>query len=274
MSEMVYILITNDPDGARLAFEAGVQRLMVDLENLGKKERQGHMDTFISGHKISDVAAVRKSVPDAELMVRINPVHGGTRDEIEQVLKTKIDLIMVPMFTSVQDIQTVCSFIDGRAGCVPLVETPQALDCLSDVCQVPGVSEVYLGLNDLHLALKNKFMFEPLLHGLVDQFAQVAKRYNLPFGFGGVAAIGTGDLPAELIVKEHARLGSTRVILSRSFQRHVMDDDEDLNMDSFKSAVGALSRVYRIGLRRNFSEVVHDQRRINQFIQLIIGGMA
>ena len=36
-------------------------------------------------------------------------------------------------------------------------------------------------------------------------------------GFGGIARLGFGMLPAEHVIAEHYRLGSTAVILSRSF---------------------------------------------------------
>ena len=47
--------------------------------------------------------------------------------------------------------------------------------------------------------------------------AKKFKQADIPFGFGGIASIGKGMLPAEKIIREHYRLGSTRVILSRSF---------------------------------------------------------
>ena len=40
---------------------------------------------------------------------------------------------------------------------------------------------------------------------------------GISYGFGGIAALGKGMLPAEHIIREHYRLGSTCAILSRSF---------------------------------------------------------
>lgn len=42
--------------------------------------------------------------------------------------------------------------------------------------------------------------------------------WSIPFGFGGIARIGEGDLPSDYILGEHVRLGSTSVILSRTFK--------------------------------------------------------
>ena len=36
--------ITNNPDVARIAEEAGVDRIFVDMEYIGKSDRQGGMD--------------------------------------------------------------------------------------------------------------------------------------------------------------------------------------------------------------------------------------
>ena len=43
------------------------------------------------------------------------------------------------------------------------------------------------------------------------------KMKGIPYGFGGIAALGEGKLPSEQIIVEHYRLGSSCVILSRSF---------------------------------------------------------
>lgn len=43
MLKLIYI--TNDPKTAQIAEEAGVDRIMVDLETIGKDQRQGGMNT-------------------------------------------------------------------------------------------------------------------------------------------------------------------------------------------------------------------------------------
>ena len=53
MIRLMYI--TNDVQVARMAEEAGVDRIFVDLETLGKAERQGGMDTVQSKHTVADV---------------------------------------------------------------------------------------------------------------------------------------------------------------------------------------------------------------------------
>ena len=98
-----------------------------------------------------------------------------------------------------------------------LKETKEAVEHLDSILTLPGIDEVHIGLNDLHLAYHLDFMFEPLVNGLVENICLKLKEANLPFGFGGIARIGEGTLPAEKILMEHYRLGSSRVILSRTF---------------------------------------------------------
>jgi hypothetical protein len=61
------------------------------------------------------------------------------------------------------------------------------------------------------------FMFELLANGTVEMLCGKFKEKGIPYGFGGIAKIGEGLLPAERILMEHYRLGSSKVILSRSF---------------------------------------------------------
>ena len=80
-----------------------------------------------------------------------------------------------------------------------------------------GVEEIHVGLNDLHLSYGLSFMFELLANGTVERIVNKIKAAGIPYGFGGISHLGDGLVPAEMIVTEHYRLGSTRAILSRSF---------------------------------------------------------
>jgi len=85
--------ITNDPDIARIAEENGVDRIFVDMEYIGKNDRQGGMDTVQNHHTVADVTCLRQVLQRAELLVRCNPIHekteeyGSSDEEIEEVIK-------------------------------------------------------------------------------------------------------------------------------------------------------------------------------------------
>lgn len=212
-----FLLITADPTVASAAIEAGVDRIFVDLEARGKRARQAGRDTVISGHTLRDVARVRACVPEGRLLARVNPLHPGSEAEIDAAIDEGADLLMVPMVGSAADVHRAAALVAGRAQFVPLVETGSALGAIDAIVRVPGVDEIYIGLNDLHLSLGMGFLFEPLGRGLLDHAAHACTEAGVPFGFGGIARIGGGELPAEWILAEHVRLGSTAVILSRAF---------------------------------------------------------
>ena len=92
------------PAKAKILSDNGVDRIFVDLEILGKQKRQGHLDTVISKHKISDVAKIKKTISQGEVLVRINPLN-NSQSEIEKVIDNGADIIMLPMFTDLHEIE-------------------------------------------------------------------------------------------------------------------------------------------------------------------------
>jgi len=124
---MQYWLIVNQPAIAAHIAERGVGRLFVDLEALGKQQRQGHLDTWMSAHQPSDVAAVRSVVGPGQLLVRLNPWHPGSATEIEAAIAAGADWLMLPMFRSLDELQRFCGAVAGLVPVIPLVEIQEAL---------------------------------------------------------------------------------------------------------------------------------------------------
>ena len=221
MLKLMYI--TNNTAVAKIAENAGVDRIFIDMEYIGKESRQGGLDTVKSHHTFNDIAIIKSVLNRAEIVARINPIHNkdaiycGTEEEIEQSIKAGTDYIMLPMFKTKSEIMRFTSTVDKKAKTVLLVETPEAVENLDDILEVPGIDEIHIGLNDLHLAYKMKFMFQLLADGTVEKIATKIKAHNIAFGFGGIARIGYGLLPSEYVIAEHYRLGSSMAILSRSF---------------------------------------------------------
>ena len=228
------LYITNNPDVARIAQDAGVDRIFVDMEYIGKAARQGGMDTVQCRHTPADVAALRPVVTRSQLLVRINPIHeatadyGSSREEIEAVIAAGADILMLPYFKTLDEARFFCECVAGRAKTMLLVETPEAVAALDELLEIPGVDEIHVGLNDLSLAHRHKFMFVPLADGTVELIGEKCKAKGIPFGFGGIASLGNGILPSEYVIREHYRLGSAGAILSRSFcnLRKIADLDE------------------------------------------------
>lgn len=214
---MRLLYITKDPAVGQVAQQAGVDWIFVDMEYLGKKDRQANRDTVISAHSLEDVRAMREVITTSQLMVRINPMGAWSDDEITGVLDAGADIIMLPYFTTTTEVSSFIAKVDGRAKTCLLLETLAAIEALDEILAIPGIDFVHIGLNDLHIERGTTFMFEFLADGGVDLIAAKLRAAGITFGFGGMARIGGLLPPAEHILAEHFRLGSTGVILSRSF---------------------------------------------------------
>ena len=221
MLNLMYI--TKRPEIACIAEEAGVDWIFVDMEFIGKDIRQGGLDTVQNHHTVEDVSNVKAAVSKAKVLVRVNPIHEALADypssenEINAVIEAGADIVMLPFFKSIAEVERFIRVVDGRAKTCLLVETPEAALLLDDILNVHGIDMIHLVLNDLHIALGMKFMFELLSDGTVDRLAAKIKAKGIPFGFGGVATLTGGAMPGSMVIKEHYRLGSSMVIVSRSF---------------------------------------------------------
>ncbi len=230
------ILITDSPDIAVKAQTSGVDIVMVDLEIIGKQSRQGGLNTIISNHSIESIAPIREILDKTKtkLMVRINPLYKGSQQEIDVVIENGADLIMVPMFKSKNELQTICNFIDGRCGVVPLLETTQALLRIDDILDIQNFEFIHLGLNDLRISLGISFLFEVVSGGLIEYAGMKILNKQMKFGFGGIARMDSGELPGKLVLSEHVRLGSNAVILSRAFHNNsktIKELNENVNLE-------------------------------------------
>ena len=261
--------ITNKPDVALVAQSAGVDRIWIDLEVLGKKERQGHVDSVKSDHSIEDISVIKPLLNQSELLVRVNPINPSSKDEINRVVENGADIVMLPMFKTKEEVQFFIDCINGRTRTLLLLETKEAANNVDEILSVDGIDEIHIGLNDLHLAYKMKFMFELLADGTVEWLCSKFKSKGLPFGFGGIARLGYGDLPAEYVIAEHYRLGSNMAILSRSFCNADKVEDISEVADIFKQGVSEI-RNYETRLKTK-DEVFfeHNQRLVCDIVKKI-----
>lgn len=254
--------ITNRPEIAQIAESSGVDRIFVDMEYIGKAERQGGLDSVKNHHTIADVKAMKEAVETAEVLVRINPIHEASdeycssQEEIDAVVKAGADIIMLPYIRSVDEVRAFVGMVDGRVKTMPLIETPESAAALDEILDIPGVDEIYIGLNDLSLGYHKKFMFELLADGTVETLCLKCKLKGIPYGFGGIASLGKGMLPSEYVIREHYRLGSTSAILSRSF----------CNLEKVKH-IGIVSSTFIDGIKGIRSLEKECEEKINYFRQ-------
>jgi len=243
---MKLMYITNSAQIAEIALIAGVDILFVDMEYMGKDIRQNGMDTVKNHHTIDDVKAIRRAIDscnnNSELLVRVNPIHNNSVNEISAAIENGADIVMLPMWKTVDEVKTFVGYVNKRAKCCILLETKEAAEIIDDVLELEGIDFIYIGLNDLHLSYNMKFIFQPLTEGIVDSLAEKINRKNIAFGFGGIAKLREGAVPAEKVLGEHVRLNSKMVILGRSFCKPDTDRPLDELKTEFVSGVAELRK--------------------------------
>jgi len=269
------LYITNDEKIALIAEKAGVDWIFIDLEIKGKEQRQQGRNTVISAHTIDDIKKIKKVLSTSKIMVRINPIGDWSKDEIIDVIEAGADIIMLPYFKTSVEVKEFLKFINRRVKTCLLVETMDAVDKIDEISTFDGIDYIHIGLNDIHIERKTDFMFEFLADGYVDNLVIKIKKYNIPFGFGGVAYMESDLLPlAKDIIAEHYRIGSSGVILARSF----IDSSNIKNYTEFESEfiskVQALRKVERqlknqtsIFFEQNKEIVKHDTYKVRDIIR-------
>lgn len=264
--------ITNDVEIARIAEQSGVDWIFIDLEINGKEERQGHLDTVISRHDITDVKKIKSAISNSELLVRVNPIFDGSQKEINTVIDDGADLIMLPFFKTKEEVNKFVNYVNGRVKVMLLLETSEAVENIDSILDVKGIDYIHIGLNDLHLSYKKKFMFELLADGTVERLCNKIKNKGIPYGFGGIAQLKKGRLPAEMILAEHYRLGSSMVILSRSFCRTDNLKDYNYICELFKREINEI-RLFENQLNHTNGDVLEANRRdVIRIVNEIIKG--
>lgn len=209
--------ITNNLDVALIAEKYGVDRVWIDLETLGKEERQKNLDSVKSHHTVNDIRIIAPRLSTSEMLVRINHWNDNSKKEIDDVINAGAEVLMLPYWKNVDEVKNFIQTVNNRCKTTLLLETKEAVECIDEVLKIQGIDEIHIGLNDLHLSYGLDFMFELLTNGTVEMLCKKFASAGIPYGFGGIAQIGDGAVPAEKIILEHYKLGSTRAILSRSF---------------------------------------------------------
>ncbi len=266
---MEFWLITNNIKLAEFATKNYVKRIFIDLEKLGKFERQGHLNSWKSHHMPEDIKIMKNIIKKNILIVRLNPFNQNTEDEINYSIKNGADYLMLPMIKKLDDVKIFCQLVAKRVEIIPLIETKESIDLLPKIIEIDGINEIYIGLNDLSLSLGLKFMFEPLINGILEDTSKLLNLNGIKWGFGGIARIGEGLLPAEYIIGEHIRLKSNKVILSRTFFK---DDKNnfDFNNKLFAREISKLNHSVNFWLRNSEDNLQKNKQKVKNLIEEII----
>lgn len=216
---LLTMLWSADPALAARADAAGIDRIGLDLEVLGKAERQRGLGTMISTHREHELAAMRRAVVRGELFCRVNPLHAGSRAEIERVLGHGVDVLMLPMFTTADEVARFVDLVGGRAKVVPLLEHRLAAEDVERVAAAPGLDCIHVGLTDLALSMGVANRFSLMASPLVARVAAAVHRRGLRLCVGGIGRARDESLPvpSDLVYAQYASLGATGALVSRTF---------------------------------------------------------
>ena len=267
--------ITNRPGVAKIAESAGVDRIFIDLEYIGKSDRQGGMDTVQSQHTLEDIKRVSEVITKSEVLVRVNPIHDKTEEyisseeEIQQAIENGADIVMLPFFKTVDEVKRFLSAVNKKSKVMLLIETPEAVENIDEILSLGGIDFVHIGLNDLSLGYGLTFMFELLSNGMVEALCEKIKNKNIPYGFGGIASLGKGLVPAEMIIKEHYRLDSSCAILSRSFCDVDKISDLDIIESTFRKGISEI-RQLEAECESHKKYLLNNKQKLNDAINRII----
>lgn len=269
--------ITNKPEVAKIAEASGVDWIFLDMEFIGKDARQGGLDTVQNHHTVKDIENITAAVKTAKVLVRVNPIHEAlpdypsSKNEIDAIIKAGADIVMLPFFKTVEEVKQFISYVDGRAKTLLLMETVEAANLVDDILEVPGVDMIHLGLNDMHLELGMKFMFELLANGTVEKLGKKIEAKGIPFGFGGIATLDGGALPGSMVLKEHVRLGSSMVIVSRSFCNTDVVTDLNEVKRIFDSGISGLRALEKEASQADAAYLEENRKAVVAAVNKIAG---
>jgi hypothetical protein len=210
-------LFSADAVIVRKAVAAGVDAVIVDWENQGKKNRQESFDTQINYDTFEDLCRVRDLIPDGKLICRINGYSAErTPLEIEMAVRGGADEIFLPMVYTSEEARQTCELVGNKACFNILIETASILEYLDELSLLP-LNRVYVGLNDLHIQQNSQNIFVPLMNGTI---RQIRSKFTIPVGAGGVTYPPSGyPIASKYLVNEYARLGINFSFLRRTFIR-------------------------------------------------------
>lgn len=262
-----FLFVSNDIHIARHVATCDAIDAFVDLEFMGKQERQGHLTTWKSRQSPQDVTRMREALPGNYLIVRVNPLHDGSRQEIDDVIARGADGVMLPMFHDRDTVSRFCDLVAGRAEAVPLFETAASVRAIPEIVPAVGLRRLHIGMNDLHLDLKRDFLFEPLADGFLEDPCAYLRARGTEFGIGGIARAGEGAVPPDVLLGEHVRLGSSCAILSQTFHRNAQTLEELCGSMDFAQEVAKLRSIYTAFLTADAESIERNRADTNNRIR-------
>lgn len=61
------------------------------------------------------MSIVRNAVSLSKLLVRVNPINPESKEEIDKVINSGADIVMLPMFTTADEVKHFIRFVNRKA---------------------------------------------------------------------------------------------------------------------------------------------------------------
>lgn len=230
--------------------------VIIDLENIGKDNRQQLYDTQVSKHSISDLVELRAATTK-RIICRVNGGEYLQESEINNAINEGADEILLPMVQHPSEVERTLKLINGQCPLGILVETNDAVQCIDELIQFP-LSRIYFGLNDFAIDNQNSNIFTPLLGDIIYKIRQASA--NILFGFGGLTHPDEGiPIPSKLLLAEMARINCNFTFLRRSFYR-------DLANYSAEEIYKGIAKEWQHNLGRDNDEIMLDNQKLKSCI--------
>lgn len=217
-AQLELMLFTHDADLARKAEASGIDRIVVDFENREKIHRQSGHGLEINQATLADLKKVRAAIK-IPILVRVNPIFNGSREEIHSVVGEGADIIMLPMFRTMMEVDTFINISGDTVKKSLLFETKASVTLAQELAPL-SFDEYYIGLNDMAIDFQLPSAFDVLKLDVISRIRNAIPHRR--FGFGGITIVGKGEpLKSTEIMDVMAQKGCTLAILRRAFKRDV-----------------------------------------------------
>jgi len=256
--------ITNNINEAKIVDELDIDWIFIDLEIIGKKDRQVGRNTVLSDHSLNDVKKIKSKIKNTKILVRCNPIGEWSENEFDEInsKSSQIDMVMLPYFKTIEEIEIFIDLLDtSKIEPSLLVETLDSIRNLEEIIKIFPFKYIHIGLNDLHIERGTASMFEPYIDGLIQKITSILKKNKQNFGIGGIGKIGSDLSPSpECVLNEHIRLDSNGVILSRSFKGDFNEKKKDLFKQELSKSVKDLRDYERFARNLNKKQLLESYK--------------
>lgn len=262
--------ITNNIIEAQIVDNLDIDWIFIDLETIGKKERQVGRNTVLSNHSINDIHKIKTKINNTKILVRCNPIGEWSKNEFNEINSrgSEIDMVMLPFFKTIEEVKTFIDLLDtSKIKPSLLIETLDAIENLEEIIKIFPFKYVHIGLNDLHIERGTISMFEPFIDGLISKVTSILEKNHQNFGIGGIGRIGADMFPTpECILNEHLRLNSSGVILSRSFKGNFNQKTKDFFEKELSRSVTAFRNYEKIAKNFNIKQLLKSYKLMKTHI--------